>query len=131
MKFKKIFSLIILISCLNVNNTTNNFDNIIESLNKHFEKEINNVDALNLSIEQYMKELITQKEYVDFIKNINTKYYYPIQDIKSSLDFEHLSLYDSINNKNCFYKHLLIGEKQISLLCINYLYNSLSLYDLS
>ena len=41
MKFKEIFSLIILISCLNVNNTTNNFDNIIESLNKHFEKEIN------------------------------------------------------------------------------------------
>ena len=78
-----------------------------------------------------MKELITQKEYVDFIKNINTKYYYPIQDTKSSLDFEHLSLYDSINNKSCFYKHLLIGEKQISLLCINHLYNSLSLYDLS
>ena len=131
MKFKKIFSLIILISCLNVNNTKNNFDNTIEPLYKHFEKEINNIDTLNLSIEQYIKELINQKEYINFVRNINNNYYYSIQDTKSSLDFETASLNDSINTKNCIYKYLLIGEKQISLLCINYLYNSLSLYDLS
>ena len=131
MKFKKIFSLIILISCLNVINTKTNFDNTIEPLNKHFEKEINNIDALNLSIEQYIKELTNQKEYINFVRNINNNYYYSIQDTKSSLDFETTSLNDSINNKNCIYKYLLIGEKQISLLCINYLYNSLSLYDLS
>ena len=131
MKFKKIFSLIILISCLNVNNTKNNFDNTIEPLYKHFEKEINNIDNLNLSIEQYIKELINQKEYINFVRNINNNYYFSIQDTKSSLDFETVSLNDSINNKNCIYKYLLIGEKQISLLCINYLYNSLSLYDLS
>ena len=131
MKFKKIFSLIILISCLNVNNTKNNFDNTIEPLNKHFEKEINNIDTLNLSIEQYIKELINQKEYINFVRNINNNYYYSIQDTKSSLDFETASLNDSINTKNCIHKYLLIGEKQISLLCINYLYNSLSLYDLS
>ena len=131
MKFKKIFSLIILISCLNVNNTKNDFDNTIEPLNKHFEKEINNIDTLNLSIGQYIKELINQKEYINFVRNINNNYYYSIQDTKSSLDFETASLNDSINTKNCIYKYLLIGEKQISLLCINYLYNSLSLYDLS
>ena len=131
MKFKKIFSLIILISCLDVNNTKNDFDNTIEPLYKHFEKEINNIDTLNLSIEQYIKELINQKEYINFVRNINNNYYYSIQDTKSSLDFETASLNDSINTKNCIYKYLLIGEKQISLLCINYLYNSLSLYDLS
>ena len=131
MKFKKIFSLIILISCLNVINTKTNFDNTIEPLNKHFEKEINNIDTLNLSIEQYIKELINQKEYINFVRNINNNYYYSIQDTKSSLDFETAPLNDSINTKNCIHKYLLIGEKQISLLCINYLYNSLSLYDLS
>ena len=131
MKFKKIFSLIILISCLNVNNTKTTFDKTIEPLYKHFEKEINNIESLNLSIEQYIKELINQKEYINFVRNINNNYYYSIQDAKTSLDFETISLNDSINNKNCIYKYLLIGEKQISLLCINYLYNSLSLYDLS
>ena len=132
MKFRKIFSLIILISCLNVNNNETNFENDFDSLNKHLEKEINNFEELNLSIEQYKNELNSQKEYIKFVQFINNNYYYPIKTTKISLVFERFPLLNnSISKKNCISNFLLIAENQISLLCINDQYNYLTLFDLS
>ena len=131
MKFKKIFSLIILISCLNVNNNETNSDKIFESLYKHLEKEINNFGVLNMNTEQYMNELESQRDYIKFIENINNNYYYPLQKIKSSLDLEHVSLFNVLNNKNCISNYLLIGDQRTSFLCMNHLYNEISLYNLS
>ena len=131
MKFKKIFSLIILISCLNVKNNEDNTEIMFESVYSHLEKEINNFGVLNKFTLQYMNELNNQNDYVKFIENMNKNYYYPLQKVKTSLNLEHISLFNLINNSNCISSYLLIGEQRISLLCINNLYNYLSLYNLS
>ena len=131
MKSETIFSLIILISCLNVNKNETNFDNSFEYLYKKLEKEINNFDILHASTEQYMTELQNQKHYIQFIESISNKYYYPFQNQKVSLDLEHISFPNIIDNKNCISNYLLISEQKISLLCIDNLYSSLSLYNLN
>ena len=132
MKFEAIFSLlIILISCFNVNKNETNFDNSLEYLYNKLGKEINNFDILHKATEQYMNELQNQKNYIKFIENINNKYYYPFENQKLSLDLEHLSFSNIINNKSCIFNYLLINEQKVSLLCIDNLYKSLSLYNLN
>ena len=56
MKFEAIFSLIILISCLNVNKNETNFGNSLGYLYNKLGKEINNFDILYKTTEQYMNE---------------------------------------------------------------------------
>ena len=131
MKFEAIFSLIILISCFNVNKNETNFDNSLEYLYNKLGKEINNFDILHKTTEQYVNELQNQKNYIKFIESINNKYYYPFENQKFSLDLEHLNFPNIINNKSCFFNYLLINEQKVSLLCIDNLYNSLSLYNLN
>ena len=131
MKFKKILSLFILITCLNININETNFDSTFEYLNKNLEDEIINFDILNISTEQYMRELKDQKNYIKFIENINNNYYYPLENQGISLDLELISFSNLINYTNCVSNYLLISDKQTSLLCINNLYNSLSLFNIT
>ena len=131
MKFEAIFSLIILISCLNVNKNETNFGNSLGYLYNKLGKEINNFDILYKTTEQYMNELQNQKNYINFIESINNKYYYPFENKKVSLNLEHLSFSNIINNKNCIFNYLLINEQKTSLLCIDNLNSSLSLYYLN
>ena len=78
MKFKTIFSIIIIISCLNVNKNEKNFDSIFSNLDSILDNEINNFNSLNELTEEYMKELQNQKNYIQFIKSINDNYYLSI-----------------------------------------------------
>ena len=131
MKFKTIFSLIILISCLNVNKNETNFENTFSNLYSSLEKEINNFNILNELTGDYMKELQNEKNYFQFVESINNNYYYPFPNQKISLDLKHKFSSNLINNYNCVSNFLLISEQRSSLLCINNLYNSLSLYNIS
>ena len=131
MKFKTIFSLIILISCLNVNKNETNFDSIFSNLYSILDKEINNFISLDELTREYMTELQNQKNYIRFIQTINSNYYYPFPNQKISLNLKRKSSSNLINNTNCIYNFLLISDQRSSILCLNDLYNSLSLYNLT
>lgn len=133
MKLMIITSLIILISCSNINNNEFHILNKIEYLYKNFEEEINNFHILNRTIESYMNELKYQNNYIKFISNLNKNYYYSLQkEKKDSITLEYIPLSDFINDTNCISYYLLIGEhEQTLLLCINNRYNLLSLYNLT
>ena len=131
MKFKTIFSLIIIISCLNINKNETNFESTFSNLYASLEKEINNFNFLNELTGDYMKELQNEKNYLQFVESINNNYYYPFTNQKISLDLKNKFSSNLINNSNCIYNFLLISEQRSSLLCINNLYNSLSLYNIS
>ena len=130
MKLKTLFSIIILISCLNVNKNETNFNSVFSNLYSILDKEINNFNSLNELTGEYMKELQNQKNYIQFIESINDNYYYPFPNQKISLELKHISSSNLINNTNCLKNFLLISDIRSSILCLNDLYNKLSLYNI-
>ena len=128
-----IFSLlIIIISCFNLNKNDNNFNNIIDYLNGILSIENDNFNKVFTSSEKYLKKIKNQEDYLKFIKDVNSNYYYPLNKKKNSLIFHLLPSHNLINNENCYSYHLIIGNnKNLYLLCINNAFNFLSLYNLT
>ena len=128
-----IFSfLTIFISCIDLNKNDNNFNYILTHLNYILETENDNYNKIHSSSEKYLKKLRAQEDYLKFIKDINNNYYYPLNKKKNSLYFNLLQSPNLINNEDCFTYHLIISNsKNIYLICINNLYNLLSLYNLT
>ena len=128
-----IFSfLFIFISCFDININDKTFNNLLNSLNDYLQTENDNYNKIYSSAEKYLKKIRNQEEYLKFMKDINNNYYYPLNSKKSSLFFNLLPSHNLINNENCYSYHLIIGNnKNIYLLCINNIYNLLSLYNLT
>ena len=132
MLFSLIFTLIILISYLNANKYDNYINTIIKYLHSNLENENDNFNKLYKSSEEYLQKIKTQENYLQFIRDINDNFYYPLNKKKYSLLFNLLPSYNLINKDNCHSYHLIIGNnKNKYLLCINSYYNLLSLYNLT
>ena len=124
--------LVILISCFATNINDNDFNNILNNLNDYLQTENDNYNKIFTSAEKYLKKIRNHEEYLKFIKDINNNFYYPLNRKKSSLFFNLLPSHNLINNENCYSYHLIVGNnKNMYLLCINNIYNLLSLYNLT
>ena len=132
MIFVIISLLVIFISCFVLNKNDNNFNNILTHLNYILVTEKENYNKIYASSEKYLKKLRNQEDYLKFIKDINNNYYYPLNKKKNSLYFNLLPIPNLINKENCFSYHLIVSNsKNIYLICINNVYNLLSLYNLT
>ncbi len=132
MIFVIISLLVIFISCFVLNKNDNNFNNILTHLNYILVTENENYNKIYASSEKYLKKLRNQEDYLKFIKDINNNYYYPLNKKKNSLYFNLLPIPNLINKENCFSYHLIVSNsKNIYLICINNVYNLLSLYNLT
>ena len=130
MIFTIITLLNVLISCFDTNE--DNFNKIIDVLNSNLETENDNFNLIQKYSEKNLKKLKYQENYLKFIRDINNNFYYPLNKKKSSLFFNLLPLSNLINNENCYSYHLIIGNnKNIYLLCVNNLYNLMSIFNLT
>ena len=83
------------------------------------------------STNNYLQKRKIQEDYLNIINNIKNNYYYPLNQ-KNSIFLDLLSTFDLISNDNCYSYHIIIGNKKnLYLLCINYRYSLLSLYNLT
>ena len=131
MIFLLLFLLIILISCKVINNNDDYYNFIFKYLNRNLKNENNNFKKIFSSTRNYLQKRKIQEDYLKIINDIKNNYYYPLNQ-KNSIFLGLLSSFDLIGNDNCFSYHLIIGNnKNIYLLCINYRYNLLSLYNLN
>jgi hypothetical protein len=100
-------------------------------LNRNPKIENNNFKKLFSSTNNYLQKRKIQEDYLKIINNIKNNYYYPLNQ-KNSIILDLLSTFDLISNDNCYSYHIIIGNKNnLYLLCINYRYNLLSLYNLT
>ena len=132
MIFLIISLLIIFISCFSLNKNDDNFNNIIKYLNSNLEIENDNLNLIHKYSEKYFQKLKKQENYMKFIREINSKFYYPLNKKKNSLVFKLLPSRNLLNNENCYSYHLIIGNsKNIFLLCVNNLYNLMTIHNLT
>ena len=132
MIFLLISLLIILISCKVINNNDDYFNFILKYLNRNLKNDNYNLKKIYTSTEKYLQKQKIQEDYLKFINDINSNYYYSLNKKKNSLVLNLLSSNTLINNNNCYSYHLFIGnDDNIYLLCINNKYSLLSLYNLT
>ena len=132
MIFLLISLLIILISCKVINNNDDYFNFILKYLNRNLKNDNYNLKKIYTSTEKYLQKQKIQEDYLKFINDINSNYYYSLNKKKNSLVLNLLSSNTLINNNNCYFYHLFIGnDDNIYLLCINNKYSLLSLYNLT
>ena len=132
MIFLLISLLIILISCKVINNNDDYFNFILKYLNRNLKNDNYNLKKIYTSTEKYLQKQKIQEDYLKFINDINSNYYYSLNKKKNSLVLNLLSSNTVINNNNCYSYHLFIGnDDNIYLLCINNKYSLLSLYNLT
>lgn len=128
-----IFSgLFIFISCLDLNKYDDFFNMVMKYLHINLDNEKDNFNQLHKSSEEYLQKIKNQENYLQFIKDINNNFYYSLNKKKTSLLLNLMFIPNLINSENCYSYHLVIGNnKNKFLLCINSLYNMLSLHNLT
>ena len=126
------FGLFIFISCLDLNKYDDFFNMVMKYLHINLDNEKDNFNQLHKSSEDYLQKIKNQENYLQFIKDINNNFYYPLNKKKTSLLLNLMFIPNLINSENCHSYHLVIGNnKNKYLLCINSLYNMLSLHNLT